>query len=263
MTTGEPPQPEIESLAEDGIGWIRLRRPPLNIITTGMAGAIADAVERFDADPGVRIIVIASALDRAFAAGSDVGEHDLPHLRAHAEAIFRMSRVLAAADGKPRIAAINGICSGGGCELAFACDMVIARDDLRLALPEIDIGVVSVLAAWLMAHHAGQARLLDLAFSGRWIDAAEAERAGLTIRTLPRASFDAELGDYLRVLAGKSGSALRVGRRLLLSALGRDGLDARFDELLRGIFEEATTIPDYAEGVAAFLEKRKPRWLHR
>ncbi|MHA3794262.1 enoyl-CoA hydratase-related protein [Sphingomonas sp. YL-JM2C] len=260
MTDSEPPQPEIDSHAEDGVGWIRLRRPPLNIISTRMADDVADAVARFDADPAVRIIVIASALDRAFAAGSDVGEHDLAHVHDHSRAIFRMVRSLAAVDGKPRIAAINGICSGGGNELAFACDMVIACEDTRLALPEIDIGVVSVLAALLMAHHVGQTKLLDLAFSGRWIDAAEAERIGLTVRTLPRAGFDADLREHLRTFTAKSGPALRIGRRLLLSALGRADLDARLDALERGIVEEAIAIPDYAEGVAAFLEKRKPSW---
>lgn len=255
-----PTHSDIHVEIGEGIGWIRLRRPPLNIITTRMADEIADAVERFDADSRVRIIVVASALERAFAAGSDVGQHDLPHLQEHCRAIFRMAHTLAAIDGKPRIAAVNGICSGGGNELAFACDMVIACEDSRLALPEIDIGVVSVLAAFLMAHHAGEAKLLDLAFSGRWIDAGEAERLGLTVRTLPRATFETDLHAYLRAFANKSGPALRIGRRLLLSALGRADVESRLATLQQAVIAEATTIPDYLEGVTAFLEKRKPAW---
>ncbi|HYG27869.1 MAG TPA: enoyl-CoA hydratase-related protein, partial [Caulobacteraceae bacterium] len=186
-------------------------------------------------------------------------EHQREQLTAHCDAIFAMVEALVDPRGRPRIAAIRGYCSGGGCETAFACDVVVACEDTRLALPEIKIGVLSSLAANLMARIAPAGRIFDMAMTGEWIDAMEAHDLGLVARVWGRADFDAELETYLQLYTSNSGEALSVGRRLLREALSRPLLTS-LASLNQAILDEATVIDDYAEGVAAFLEKRPPVW---
>jgi enoyl-CoA hydratase/carnithine racemase len=245
-----------------GIGWILLDHPPLNVITTSMARDMRLAVEHFDADPDTRVIVLAAAGERAFAAGADVGEHTLDLVRELNDEIFALARCLLRADGKPRIAAVKGICSGGANEVAFACDFVVAREDARFALPEIGIGAVNSLGALLMARFMSRGKAVELAFSGEWLDAARARDVGLVAELLPREGFESALEQYLRRFTGKSGAALRLGRHQLRT-LFEPELDATLTSLSRRLMDESVALEDYHEGVAAFLEKRKPVWRHR
>ena len=242
-----------------GVGQVILRRPPLNVISTAMAQEVTRAVARLDVNPAVKVICLRGDGGRAFAAGSDVSEHQRQQLLEHCDAIFAMVEALVDPRGKPRVAAIQGYCSGGGCEMAFACDVVVACEDTRLALPEIKIGVLSSLAANLMARIAPAGRIFDMAMTGEWIDAKAAHGLGLVARVWSRAEFETELAAYLQLYATKSGEALGLGRRLLREALSRPLLTS-LATLNHAILEEATVIDDYAEGVAAFLEKRAPVW---
>ena len=242
-----------------GVGRVILRRPPFNVISTAMAREITRALARLDADPAVKVICLRGDGERAFAAGSDVSEHQREQLVEHCDAIFAMVEALVDPRGKPRVAAIQGYCSGGGCETAFACDVVVACDDTRLALPEIKIGVLSSLAANLMARIAPAGRIFEMAMTGEWIDAKAAYDIGLVAKVWSRADFEAELAAYLQLYASKSGEALSLGRKLLREALSRPLLTS-LASLNHDILEEATVIDDYAEGVAAFLEKRPPVW---
>jgi enoyl-CoA hydratase/carnithine racemase len=141
----------IDVESRHGVGWIVMSRPPLNVVTAGMAREMRAAVEQLDADTSSSVIVITAHGDRAFAAGADVEEHRLELIRELNDELFALADTLRKADGKPRIAVVKGICSGGANEIAFACDIVVARSDTRFALPEINIGAVNNFGALLMS----------------------------------------------------------------------------------------------------------------
>jgi enoyl-CoA hydratase/carnithine racemase len=245
-----------------GVGWIVLDRPPLNVINASMTRAIRAGVERLDADEACGIIVLTAAGDRAFAAGADVGEHRLELVRELNDELFATAHVLMRADGKPRIAAVKGICSGGANEVAFACDFVVARSDTRFALPEIRIGAVGGFGAFLMAQAMAPGKVLELALNGEWLSAEEARSFGLVTTVLPREGFDAALRAYLGRFTDKSWAALRLGRRhfrQLRQMSVADGMQA----LPGYLMDEAVRLEDYEEGVNAFLARRQPVWRHR
>jgi enoyl-CoA hydratase/carnithine racemase len=244
------------------VGWIVLDHPPLNVVTTSMARDIRLAVEHLDADPDCGIMVLTAAGERAFAAGADVGEHTHEKVRELNDELFALARALIRADGKPRIAAVKGICSGGADEIAFACDLVVAREDTRFALPEICIGAVGALGALMMARFVSPGKAMELALGGEWIGAEEASAFGLVTQVLPSDGFEAALERYLQRYAQKSSAAMRLGRRHLRRLL-EPSLEAALTDLSDRLMDESIAIEDYAEGVAAFLEKRRPVWRHR
>jgi enoyl-CoA hydratase/carnithine racemase len=244
------------------VGWIVLDHPPLNVVTTSMAREMRLAVDRLDAEPKAGIIVVAAAGDRAFAAGADVGEHTHEKVRELNDELFALASCLLRADGKPRIAAVKGICSGGANEIAFACDFVVAREDTRFALPEIGIGAVGALGALMMARFTSLGKAMELGLSGEWLGVEEARSCGLVTQVLPVEGFDTALENYLRRFTGKSSAAMRLGRRHL-RALLEPSLESALTELSSRLMEESIALEDYAEGVAAFLQKRKPVWRNR
>lgn len=260
LTATESACVQVES--RDGIGWIRLDHPPLNIITIAMARQVRAAVETFDADRSGKIIVVTAVGDRAFAAGADVGEHTLEKVRELNDELFALARTLTRPDGKPRIAAVKGICCGGANEVAFACDFVIARDDTRFSLPEIKIGAVGSFGAFMMARFMSSGKALELALSGEWLTAAEAQGFGLVAQVLPRAGFEVALQHYLERFTDKSMAAMRVGRKHLRTVL-QPPTDAALAQLSRYLMGESIELEDYHEGVEAFLQKRKPVWRDR
>jgi enoyl-CoA hydratase/carnithine racemase len=246
-----------------GVGYIILDRPPLNIITTTMARQVAEYVQSYDNDNDVRLIAVTAAGNSAFAAGSDIGEHSPGSVNDHATAIVEMVRAIVETQGKPRVAVVNGICVGGGCEVAFACDLVVASDRSRFAIPEIKLGVMGVLSAYLVARRSTASAGLRLAMRGDWIDAQQASDIGLIDAIFTAEEFDQSVDEYLAALAAKSGPALAVGRKIFWSALAAASPREALDQILRDSITEATATQDYAEGISAFLEHRAPRWSHR
>jgi enoyl-CoA hydratase/carnithine racemase len=246
-----------------GVGYITLDRPRLNIITTAMARQIAEYVQYHDNDNDVRLIAVTATGDSAFAAGSDIGEHSPGSIDDHATAIVEMVQAIVEAQGKPRVAVVNGICAGGGCELALACDVVLSSDRSRFAIPEIKLGVMGVLSAYLAARRAGASTGLGLAMQGDWIDAQQALGIGLIDHVFSAGKFDQSVAEYLMQLAAKSGPALAIGRKIFWSALAAASPREALDQILRDSIDEAAATQDYAEGISAFLEHRAPRWSHR
>jgi len=164
-----------------------------------------------------------------------------------------------AAGGSSKRADHFGAALGGGCELALACDMIFARDDLKLGQPEIQLAVFPPVAAALLPRLIGRQRALDLILSGRTIGAAEALRMGLVSRIFSTADFDAGSEAALIEIASRSGPALRLAKRAVL-----DGADLAFDPALTRAedlyLHELMPLADVHEGLAAFMEKRAPVW---
>jgi len=252
----------IKTQRKDGVGWIVLDRPPLNIITMDMCRAITCAVREMDADSESRIIVLTSAGERAFAAGAEMKEHSLDAIEDLLHVMGELLRLLQQADGKPRIAVVKGICSGGGNELASYCDLVLAREDARFSQPEILIGAAGNVGCMMMSRVISRRKALELGLTGDWIDAAEAHRLGLINQVFAREGFDQAVATYLQKFTSKSMAALRLGRSQLYRTFDQPFAHA-MDILDETFVQEVFQMEDYQEGVAAFLEKRPPVWKNR
>lgn len=252
----------IKSHNKDGVGWIILDRPPLNIITMDMCRAMDHRIRHMDADAETKVIAVTSAGDRAFAAGADMQEHSLEAIEELLQVMGELLRLLQAHGGKPRIAVVKGICSGGGNELAGFCDLVVARADARFSQPEIFIGAAGNMGCMMMSRVISRRKALELALTGDWIDAAEAHRLGMVNQVFPVEGFEQSVATYLEKFTSKSMAALQLGRSQLYRTFDTP-FDSAMDILDETFVQEIFRTEDYREGVAAFLEKRRPQWKNR
>jgi enoyl-CoA hydratase len=248
------------AISLEHVALVTLDRPEaLNALSFDLLDELADALERLDADPDCRAIVITGAGERAFAAGVDV--RDLaPQTSASLAAggRFRTWERLAAV-GLPLIAAVRGFALGGGCELAMTCDMIVAAEDATFGQPEIRLGVMPGAGGTQRLTRAiGKARAMEFILTGRTMTASEADTHGLITRVVPsEATVDTALE-----LAGRIATmpplAVRAAKAAILGAyegsLG-EGL-ARERQAFYGLFDTR----DQAEGMAAFIGKRPPVW---
>ena len=242
--------------------WLILDRPARrNALSPQLVTDLRAALLRADGDQGVRAICLTGAGDKAFCSGMDFsaagsaleGVAPAGHQgrRAFAGLLAELSRL-----GKPVVAAVNGAAMGGGMGLLAACDLAVAAGDARFGTPEVDVGLFPYMALAPLSRCVGRRAALELALTGRKIDAEEARRIGLVNQVVPRAGLAKAAQDLLELLAQKSPVALRLGRRAFYATQDlpyEQQLDALCAQL--GINAEAA---DAAEGIAAFLEKRKP-----
>lgn len=236
----------------------------LNALSIEMLDAIGSHLDAIEGDDAVRAVVITGAGEKAFAAGADIGhmrEATVQQARDYAE---RGHGVLARIEAfpKPVIAAINGFALGGGCELVLACDIRLAADSARLGQPEVNLGI---FPGW-----GGTQRLprltspgfaKDLIFTGRHVRADEAHAAGLVNHVYPQAELVDRAVALGEEIAKKSPLAVAVAKRLVNEALEGDYADALGREL--AAFGDAFATEDQREGMAAFFEKREPRFTGR
>ncbi len=250
----DPPEPL------PGVALVTLNRPrALNALSFGLLLRLAEAVEALDADPGCRAIVLTGAGTRAFAAGADVAElaaQDAASLAA-APGFRGWDRVAAVAT--PTIAAVRGYALGGGAELAMACDMIVAGDDATFGQPEINLGIIpGAGGTQRLARAIGKARAMELVLTGRRVAAAEAERLGLVTRVVPAGEALAAALDLAAAVAAQPVEAVRAAVEAVRAAAEvplAAGLDVE-----RGLFRGLFGTPDQVEGMAAFLDRRPPRW---
>lgn len=259
--------PVLVEIAER-IGTVTLNRPDrLNALDGGLAVALADALERLAEDADVRGIVITGA-GRAFCAGADLQYlSDLIERGDVAEAAVLVQsgdRVLHAirAAPKPVIGAVNGPAAGGGANLALACDLRIASERASIGQTFNRVGLAPDWGGtYLLPRLVGPARAAELIFTGRMVDAAEAERLGLFNRVVPEERFDAEVRALARTLAAKPPRAIARAKAALVRSLHAD-LDEMLELELRAQ-KECFATDDAREGVRAFLERREPRYRGR
>ena len=237
---------------------IRLNRPgALNALNGALMDELTAALDGAEADPQVRAIVITGS-DKAFAAGADIKEMaDKTYAQALAEDFITRNWERAASCRKPLIAAVAGYALGGGCELAMMCDIVIAADNARFGQPEITIGVIpGAGGSQRLTRAVGKAKAMDMVLTGRMIDAAEAERCGLVSRVVPLASLMEEALATAAKLAALPPLALITAKALVLAAFETPLSQGVRQE--RQAFHSLFGLHDQKEGMAAFLEKRKP-----
>jgi len=242
---------------EGGIGRLVLDRPPVNVLNLGAMEALQSALAEAAADTGLTVLAV-SGIGRAFSAGVDVADHTADRVGRMLALFHGAVRQLMALEA-PVVALVHGAALGGGCELALACDMILARDDLKLGQPEIQLAVFPPVAAALLPRLIGRQRALDLILTGRTIGAAEALRLGLVSRVFSAAEFDAGTAAALAEMASRSGPALRLAKRAVL-----ESEDLTFGPALQRAedlyLNELMHLPDVHEGLAAFMEKRAPVW---
>ena len=247
------------TIGRDGIARITLDRPPLNVLDVEMLRRLNDALRECDA-ASIRVVVIASALPRAFSAGVEVRDHLAGRLDVMLSEVRENARLLLTL--KPvTIAAIHGSTLGGGAEIALLCDLVLAGDDTVLGFPEIKLSAFPPVAAACLPEICGAPRSMRLLL-GESITAAEAERAGLVTEVVPAARLAETVERVAGELAARSGVALRA---LTIATRGQraPAMLLRLDAAIA--IYRATVGPsrDAEEGIRAFLEKRMPAWSHR
>ncbi len=244
----------------DGVALVTLNRPRvLNALSFALLTDLGRIVEALDADPAVRAIVITGAGTRAFAVGADVGElaEQTPDSLAEAEGLRGWDRV--AAIGTPTIAAVRGYALGGGCELAMACDMLVAGSDAVFGQPEIRIGIIPGGGGTQRLPRAiGAARAMELILTGRQVRADEAARLGLVTRVVPADETLASALDLAAEIAALPAGAARAAKAAVRAAAELPLAGGVLHE--RMLFRQLFGTPDQAEGMRAFLEKRPPRW---
>jgi len=254
---------EHPARGRDGVALVTLNRPNArNALSFALMDQLVAALDALDVDPACRAIVITGAGDRAFAAGADLRDlaQQTPDSWVARDGLVGWGRVGRLAT--PVIAAVRGYALGGGCELAMACDFIIAGDDAQFGQPELGVGIIPGAGGTQRLPRAvGPARAMDLILTGRRMDAAEAERAGLVARVVPAGDTVEAALDAAAAIAAQPPLALRAAKEAVRAAqelpLG-EGLDHE-----RRAFRALFGTEDQREGMAAFLEKRRPVWTGR
>lgn len=240
---------------------ITLNRPKaLNALNSEVMTEVVTVAEELDRDPGIGAIIITGS-EKAFAAGADIKEMSTKTFaEVHAENLFadwdRLAKVRT-----PVIAAVAGYALGGGCELAMLCDVLIAADTAKFGQPEITLGVIPGMGgSQRLARAVGKAKAMDLVLTGRMMDAEEAERSGVVARVVP--------ADELLAVAKKVANTI-AGMSLPVAMMAKEAVNASFETSLseglrleRRSFHAAFATDDQKEGMAAFIDKRKPTFTN-
>ena len=244
------------------VGWITLNRPKvLNALNLQLMTEVIDAATTLDRDPEIGCLVITGSA-KAFAAGADIlemapNDYMDMYLNDWFSTWDRLSQVR-----KPIIAAVAGYALGGGCELAMICDILLAADTAKFGQPEIKLGVIpGIGGSQRLTRAVGKAKAMELCLTGRTMDAAEAERAGLVSRIVPSVELLTDAQKTAETIAGMS---------LPITMMAKEAVNRAFESSLaegvrfeRRLFHSSFATADQSEGMAAFTEKRPPNFTNR
>lgn len=250
--------------ATDGpVGIITLNRPEaLNALNRQLTSELSAAAAAFDADPDIAVIVVTGS-DRAFAAGADIKElKDKTFAEVYEEQLITASWEGIAAVRKPTIAAVSGHAIGGGAEIAMMCDIIIASDTARFALPETMIGIIpGAGGTQRLTRIVGKAVAMDMILSGRALTAAEALSMGLVSRVVPAADYLTEAIALAQKIAKSSRPVLQLAKEAVNKAYETHLQEGIYVE--RRLLYATFALEDRREGMTAFAEKRSPEFRNR
>jgi enoyl-CoA hydratase len=245
------------------VGVVTLNRPQaLNALNAALIGELAAALDEFERDDAIGAVVL-TGNDKAFAAGADVKEMaGKSYPETYLEDFITQGWERVAQCRKPIVAAVAGFALGGGCEIAMMCDIVIAADTARFGQPEITLGTIpGAGGTQRLARFVGKAKAMDLCLTGRMMDAAEAERAGLVSRIVPAADLVSEAVNVAQRIAEMSRPIAMMVKEAVNRAYETSLAEGvRFE---RRVFHATFATEDRKEGMAAFIEKRKPAFRNR
>jgi len=252
----------IQVRTEGRVGVITLHRPKaLNALNEQLMNELGAALKAFDADADIGCMVLTGS-EKAFAAGADIGAMaSYTFADVYVNDYITRNWETIRSVRKPVIAAVSGFALGGGCELAMMCDFIIAADNARFGQPEIKLGIIPGAGGTQRLPRAvGKAKAMDLALTGRMMDAAEAERAGLVSRVVPLDKLmDEALGAALTI-CGFSLPSVMAAKEAINRAFESGLSDGVMFE--RRLFHALFATDDQKEGMAAFVEKRAPAFKH-
>ncbi len=241
------------------VGLVTLNRPEaMNALNPTILRELMDALEAFDADKNVGAMVLTGS-ERVFAAGADIKE-----MVEASEEQMRQSPFIGSFDRirgikKPVIAAVSGWALGGGCELAMACDMIVASEKAKFGQPEITIGVIpGAGGTQRLTLAVGKAIAMEMVLNNRTLSAAEALQLGLVNRVVPVESYLQEALSLAEEIAGRAPVAVRAGKQAVNAAFEGSLTEGLFTE--KELFYSLFSTEDQKEGMRAFIEKRKPNW---
>jgi enoyl-CoA hydratase len=244
------------------VGLVRLNRPTaLNALNAALMRELAQAIDGFERDAKIGCIVLTGS-DKAFAAGADIKEMADKAFTDVFLGDFAADWHRVAAARKPVIAAVAGFALGGGCELALQCDLVIAADNARFGQPEIKLGIIpGIGGTQRLTHAVGKAKAMDLILTGRMMDAAEAERAGLVARLVPLANLLEEAFKVAETIAAMSLPSVLAAKEAVNRAFETTLAEGVIFE--RRVFHSLFATADQKEGMAAFVAKRPAEFKHK
>ncbi|MBI4298117.1 MAG: enoyl-CoA hydratase/isomerase family protein [Chloroflexi bacterium] len=251
---------EIRLEKKDGVAWITLDNPPVNVLTIKNMGEMCQALESAKADPEVKVAVITNAGDRAFSTGISIKEHAPGSMVKMLEALKALEATIHRLD-KPCIVAVNGYCLGGALELVLAADMAIASEKSTFGQPEIKVGQMAISAVAAMPPVIGRARTMELVLGGDRISARQVEAWGLINKVVPADKFQEEVESFVKRFTVNSGILLSLTRKAIHLAYGRSAEEAQRET--DRIYQEIRQTEDYVEGIEAFRTKRPPQWKNR
>jgi enoyl-CoA hydratase/carnithine racemase len=255
--------------AADGVARITINRPERrNAMSWEVMLRLRDALDRARADAGVRVVVLSGAGEEAFCAGADLsamsgadgsgaGLLDQHASRGVLAEVFETMWRL----GKPTVARVQGWALAGGLGLALACDLVVASERARFGAPEVNVGLWPYMITVPMVRSMPPKKALELMLTGRIVDAAEADRIGFVTQVVAHERLDDAVDEMAAALAGRSPAVMKLGRDAFYAVWDMAAHDAL--RHLHAMLTLTTQTEDAAEGAAAFLEKRPPRWRGR
>jgi cyclohexa-1,5-dienecarbonyl-CoA hydratase len=251
--------PKIEFAVDANAYRLTLNDPPLHILDISMLEELRDALGRVSNDR--HCLIIDAAGEKAFSAGASVQDHIGDRVVTMLQRFHECFRILMKLD-VVTVALVKGAALGGGCELALACDFVLASDRAKFGQPEINLGVFPPVAAYQLSRQVAPRKGLEVLLTGDTLDAATAERIGLVNAVFKAEEFDQRADEFLQRLYKQSASSLRFAKRAFRLAQSAD-FDERLAAVERLYLKELMKTHDANEGLQAFIEKRKPAWSGR
>jgi enoyl-CoA hydratase len=245
------------------VGLVTLNRPSvLNALNDALMNELGEALEIFDADENIGAMVV-TGNDKAFAAGADIAAmKDLSYMDVFKSEFITRNWERVRGVRKPVIAAVAGYALGGGCELAMMCDIIIAADSAKFGQPEIKLGIIPGAGGTQRLPRAvGKAKAMDLVLTARVMDAAEAERSGLVSRVVPAGKLLEEALAAASQIASHSLPSVMMAKEAINRAYEAPLSEGMLFE--RRLFHSLFGTEDQKEGMAAFVEKRKPAFKHK
>ncbi|MFM7346146.1 MAG: enoyl-CoA hydratase [Tagaea sp.] len=248
---------------QGAVGIVRLNRPKaLNALCAALIVELGQALDAFEADPAIGCVVLTGS-EKAFAAGADIKEMaSKTYMDVYLSDFITQGWERVTTCRKPIVAAVSGYALGGGCEVAMMCDFILAADTAKFGQPEITIGTIpGAGGTQRLTRFVGKSKAMEMCLTGRMMDAAEAERAGLVSRVVPAAELMDEAIKTAAKIAGLSRPIVMMAKEAVNRAYESTLAEGvRFE---RRVFHATFATEDQKEGMAAFAEKRAAQWKNR